>query len=339
MLSFTASLPLRYFLAVCGAASVQGSILIWCRDHRMHHRYVDTPRDPYNVKKGILWSHMGWLIFKPDPKLVGHVDVSDLHNDPVVVWQHRNFPILCIFMSYALPCIIGGLGWGDGFGGLLYAGIIRTFLFQQSTNCVNSLAHYLGDQPYADGHSSRDHILTALLTFGEGYHNFHHEFPCDYRNGIRWFDYDPTKWSIRFWNRIGLAADLQEFAPNEINKALFQQKQKRLRALEKKIAWGPALETLPTYTWDEFERLASRKVNPLNLICVAGVIYNVKPFLERHPGGRSLLLSYVGKDATASFNGGIYNHTKAARNLLDTMRFGVLRGGTRVESLRKTIRA
>lgn len=194
--SFTASPSLRFFLALAGASSVQGSILNWCQMHRAHHRYVDTPKDPYNVNKGIWWSHMGWLIFKPDPNLRGHVEISDLLKEEVVMWQHRNFPFLCLFTSYALPFLIAKLGWNDGLGGLLYAGIIRVFLFQQATNCVNSLAHWLGDQPYADATSPRDHIFTALVTFGEGYHNFHHEFPADYRNGIRWFDYDPTKWCI-----------------------------------------------------------------------------------------------------------------------------------------------
>lgn len=194
--SFTASPTLRLFLALAGASSVQGSILNWCQMHRAHHRYVDTPKDPYNVQKGIWWSHMGWLIFKPDPKLKGHVEIPDLLKDEVVMWQHRNFAFLCLFTSYALPFLIAKFGWNDGLGGLLYAGIIRAFLFQQATNCVNSLAHWLGDQPYADETSPRDHIFTALVTFGEGYHNFHHEFPADYRNGIRWFDYDPTKWLI-----------------------------------------------------------------------------------------------------------------------------------------------
>lgn len=184
------------FLALAGACSIQGSILTWTRDHRAHHRYVDTPKDPYNVKKGLLWSHIGWLLFKPDPKLLGHVDVSDLLNDEVVTWQHRNFAAISLSTSYALPAVIAMVGWNDGWGGLLYAGILRAFLFQQSTSCVNSLAHHLGDQPYADTNSPRDHIFTSLLTFGEGYHNFHHEFPSDYRNGVRWFDYDPTKWCI-----------------------------------------------------------------------------------------------------------------------------------------------
>lgn len=183
-------------LALAGASSVQGSILTWCRDHRIHHRYVDTEKDPHNANRGFLWSHMGWLIVKPDPKQAVSVDISDLTSDRVAMWQDKYFGPLCLFTGYVLPMMVAGFGWDDALGGLLYAGILRVFLFQQATNCVNSLAHILGDQPYADTHSPRDHLVTAILTFGEGYHNFHHEFPSDYRNGVNWFDYDPTKWCI-----------------------------------------------------------------------------------------------------------------------------------------------
>ncbi|KAK5997690.1 Acyl-CoA desaturase [Cladobotryum mycophilum] len=330
--SYTASYPLRCFLALCGISGVQGSILTWCKEHRAHHRYVDTSKDPYNVKKGLLWSHMGWIIFRSQSDVVGNADVSDLLNDKIVMWQHNNFSTLCLFTAYILPSIIAQIGWNDGLGGLLYAGIIRAFFFQQCTNCVNSLAHYLGDQPYADKNSPRNHILTALITFGEGYHNFHHEFPADYRNGIRWFDYDPTKWCITLWTLLGLASHPQQFDSNEIEKAIYQQKQKQVQRLKSRINWGHPLEALPIYTWSEYEALCVNKGGSRHLVCIAGVIYDVASFIDDHPGGRALILASVGKDATASFHGGVYDHSKAASNLLDNMRFGVLRRGGRVEA-------
>ncbi|KAL7920196.1 fatty acid desaturase domain-containing protein [Trichoderma austrokoningii] len=333
--SFTASSSLRVFLALAGASSVQGSVLNWCQMHRAHHRYVDTPKDPYNVSKGIWWSHMGWLIFKPDPDSKAHVEISDLLQDQVVMWQHRNFPLLCLSTAYALLFLIAKFGWNDGLGGLLYAGIIRVFLFQQATNCVNSLAHWLGDQPYADATSPRDHMLTALVTFGEGYHNFHHEFPADYRNGIRWFDYDPTKWCISLWGWLGLASHLQEFEANEINKAIFQQKWKLVERLKCQINWGPLLDVLPIYHWSEYEALCVGHGGSKHLVCISGVIYDVEEFMESHPGGKALLAAHISKDATASFHGGIYKHSKAASNLLDNMRFGVVRGGGQVEDTSK----
>lgn len=157
---------------------------------------------------------MGWLLFKPDPTVKGYVDITDLENDAIVSWQHRNFPIICFLTGYLLPAVVAHLGWEDGLGGLLYAGILRALLFQQSTYCVNSLAHYFGDQPYSDASSPRDHTITAVLTFGEGYHNFHHEFPSDYRNGVKWFSYDPTKWCIAIV-RFSLPSGLSIHASHE----------------------------------------------------------------------------------------------------------------------------
>lgn len=79
----------------------------------------------------------------------------------------------------------------------------------QSTFCVNSLAHWLGETPFDDKHTPRDHLVTALVTIGEGYHNFHHQFPMDYRNAIRWYQYDPTKWFIWVCQQLGLASHLK----------------------------------------------------------------------------------------------------------------------------------
>jgi stearoyl-CoA desaturase (delta-9 desaturase) len=79
----------------------------------------------------------------------------------------------------------------------------------QSTFCVNSLAHYLGETPFDDKHTPRDHVITALVTIGEGYHNFHHQFPMDFRNAIRWYQYDPTKWFISVMSFFGLASHLK----------------------------------------------------------------------------------------------------------------------------------
>jgi stearoyl-CoA desaturase (delta-9 desaturase) len=79
----------------------------------------------------------------------------------------------------------------------------------KSTFCVNSLAHWLGDTPFDDKHTPRDHLVTALVTIGEGYHNFHHQFPMDYRNAIKWYQYDPTKWFIWVCQQLGLASHLK----------------------------------------------------------------------------------------------------------------------------------
>lgn len=205
----------------------------------------------------------------------------------------------------------------------------QVFVVQQATFCVNSLAHWLGDQPFDDRNSPRDHVITAIATLGEGYHNFHHEFPSDYRNAIQWWQYDPTKWCIWTWKQLGLAYDLKQFRANEIEKGRVQQLQKKLDRKRATLDWGIPLEQLPVVAWDDF--VADCRDNGKKLTAIAGVIHDIGDFIDTHPGGRALINSAIGKDATAIFNGGVYDHSNAAHNLLSTMRVGVLRGGCEVE--------
>ena len=265
---------------------------------------------------------------KQNPKRIGRTDISDLNEDPVVVWQHRHYLKVVLFMGLILPTIGCGLLWNDFLGGLIYAGILRIFFVQQATFCVNSLAHWLGDQPFDDRNSPRDHIFTALMTLGEGYHNFHHEFPSDYRNALDWWQYDPKKWSICLWKHLGLAYDLKQFRANEIEKGRVQQLQKKIDQKRSRLDWGVPLDALPVMEWDDFTDQAK---NGRALIAVAGVVHDVSSFVKDHPGGKAMISSGIGKDATAMFNGGVYMHSNAAHNLLSTMRVGVIRGGCEVE--------
>ncbi|KAI7053677.1 Acyl-CoA, partial [Hortaea werneckii] len=241
---------------------------------------------------------------KQNPKRIGRTDISDLNDDAVVVWQHKHYLKVVLFMGLIFPCLVSGLGWGDWMGGFIYAGILRIFFVQQATFCVNSLAHWLGDQPFDDRNSPRDHVITALVTLGEGYHNFHHEFPSDYRNAIEWHQYDPTKWSIWAWKQLGLAYDLKQFRANEIEKGRLQQQQKKLDQKRAKLNWGVPLEQLPVLEWDDY---VDQCQNGRGLIAVAGVVHDVTDFIADHPGGKAMIKSGIGKDATAMFNGGVYN--------------------------------
>ncbi|EJP63488.1 stearoyl-CoA desaturase [Beauveria bassiana ARSEF 2860] len=326
---YKARLPLKIYLAACGLGAAQGSILWWSRGHRAHHRYTDTDKDPYSVQKGFWYSHIGWMVLKQNPKRIGRADVTDLDEDRVVVWQHRHYIPGVLVMALALPTVVCGLGWGDWRGGLVYAGVLRASFIQQATFCVNSLAHWLGEQPFDDRNSPRDHVLTALVTLGEGYHNFHHEFPSDYRNAIEWWQYDPTKWAIWIWKQLGLASDLKQFRRNEIEKGRVQQLQKTLDRKRARLDWGTPIEDLPVVSWDEFVEQARDQGRALTAI--SGVVHDVAEFIDEHPGGKALISSFVGRDATAVFNGGVYDHSNAAHNLLSMMRVGVIRGGGEVE--------
>ena len=122
--SYNASRPLEYILALAGAGAIQGSIKWWSRGHRAHHRYTDTDLDPYSAHRGLLWSHIGWMLFKPRRK-PGVADISDLTRNPVVRWQHDWFLSLILLMGIVVPTAVPGYFWGDWRGGYFYAALTR----------------------------------------------------------------------------------------------------------------------------------------------------------------------------------------------------------------------
>jgi len=263
------------------------------------------------------------MLVKRDKDRMGRADDADLVADPVVMWQHRNYLPIALFVAFVVPTLVCGLGWGDYYGGYFIAGVARLVFVHHSTFCVNSLAHWAGDATYTDGHTARNSIITALVTLGEGYHNFHHEFPSDYRNGVEWWQYDPTKIVIYALFLVGLAYDLQTFPQNEIVKGQLQMQHKLLERQKQKLFWGPQPENLPLISEKEF---VARAAAGERLMCVDGFALDVAEFMGRHPGGASLLSDRCGKDATSDFKGVYYKHSNAARNLVETLRVARIEG-------------
>nr|POF14269.1 acyl-coa desaturase [Quercus suber] len=326
--SYNAVEGLKYFYALAGGAATQGSVLAWSRQHRAHHRYTDTEKDPHSIAKGFWHAHMGWLfVEQPDFR---DINVRDLLADPVVVWQHENYLWIVLGMSLVLPTALAGSFWGDAMGGFVFAGLLRTFIFQQSTFCVNSLAHWAGDQPFGDEKSARNHFLTAIVTFGEGYHNFHHMFPSDFRASVMWWHYDPTKWMLWVIEWLGLATNLQRFCSQEIEKASIRHDEKVLARRRESVQYGMALEDLPLITWSRFSELC--RTEDRKLIVVAGVVHDVGAYMSTHPGGEAYLTSSIGKDATSSFHGGVYAHGVVAQSMLRCLRVAIIDGNTAVHA-------
>ena len=171
---------------------------------------------------------------------------------------------------------------------------------------------------------------------GEGYHNFHHQFPMDYRNAFRWYQFDPTKWFIAICGFLGLATQLREFPSNEIEKGALAMKLKELKGVQDSLRWPIPVKELPIVTWSVCEcaicpphagmklitlrntwllLLVQEQSNARTLILISGFIHDVSDFLDDHPGGPGLLSANSGKDMTASFFGGVYNHSNAAHNV------------------------
>ncbi|VAW54541.1 Fatty acid desaturase; Delta-9 fatty acid desaturase [hydrothermal vent metagenome] len=200
---------IRLFFAIGGTYAVQNTILHWASDHRIHHTHVDNNhKDPYSAKRGFWYSHMGWMIrnYNLNPN-TNFENCKDLKKDPIVMFQHKHYITLVLTINFGIPTLLG-IWHGDIIGMMLLAGVARLFISHHFTFFINSLAHIWGRQPYSDKNSSKDNPIIALLTFGEGYHNYHHSFQRDYRNAVHWWQYDPTKWLIRSLSLMGLTQKL-----------------------------------------------------------------------------------------------------------------------------------
>jgi stearoyl-CoA desaturase (delta-9 desaturase) len=215
--TYHATAPLRWLLLAFGAATFQNSALSWSADHRAHHADTDGAADPHSIRRGALFAHVGWLFHRRQAS-ADVARLGDLWAVPSVRLQHRYYALVAVAMGLLLPALIAGL-WGDFWGGLLVAGFLRAAILLQATFCVNSLAHLLGSKRYDGRASARDSVITALVTFGEGYHSFHHRFPFDYRNGVRWWQFDPSKWLIWSMARVGLARRLRTASPATVANA------------------------------------------------------------------------------------------------------------------------
>jgi stearoyl-CoA desaturase (delta-9 desaturase) len=230
--TYEARTPLKILYLIFGSMALQNSALVWCSGHRIHHLHVDdNERDPYSAGRGFWFSHIGWMLrYYPS----GNPDFSnarDLERDPLLAFQNRHYLLIALAINFGLT-IGAGLFVGDVWGTFILAGLLRVVISHHFTFLINSLAHMWGSRPYTDENSARDNPVLAFLTHGEGYHNFHHIFAHDYRNGVRWWQWDPTKWLVAAMQYVGLARRLKRTPAFQIQRALlamqFQRAQEKL---------------------------------------------------------------------------------------------------------------
>ncbi|MDO8861691.1 fatty acid desaturase [Haliea sp. E1-2-M8] len=227
--AYEAHPALKWFFALWGAGALQSSILVWASDHRRHHRHVDdNEQDPYSAGRGLWFSHMGWMLRHYPSGDNDFSNARDLQRDPVVMFQHRHYVALTTFMNLGPPLLLG-IALGDVIGTVLLVGLLRLVVNHHVTFFINSLAHFWGSRPYTEDNSARDNGFLAFLTYGEGYHNYHHIFQNDYRNGIRWWQWDPTKWMIGLCARLGLASNLNRVPGFRIQRAMVDAQFARAR--------------------------------------------------------------------------------------------------------------
>ena len=203
---------------------MQWSALLWSHDHRLHHNHVDTDEDPYSIKKGFWYAHVLWLFV--DKRKFDEAVVPDLMKNPRVMFQHNHFLALTVVTNvavFALGCL-----FMHPLASFFSTFLLRVFAIHHSTWFINSLAHTWGSKTYARELSAVDNIVLAFLTFGEGYHNYHHAFANDYRNGIRWWHFDPTKWLVWTASKFGLVSGLRRVNQIRLQRVLVSKDKKML---------------------------------------------------------------------------------------------------------------
>jgi len=227
--TFQAHPALQWFLAIMGGMALQNSIIVWSARHRVHHRDVDdNDKDPYSIGRGFWFAHIGWMLRDYPSGEIDYSVVPDLEKDPVCAWQHRWYWTLVWTTNLALPLLLGWLT-GDMLGMFLLVGVGRLVLSHHVTFFINSLAHMWGRQPYTDENSARDQHFLALITYGEGYHNYHHMFQSDYRCGIRWWHLDINKWFISTCAMLGLVRGRKRAPMFKVLRAKLNMDFKRAR--------------------------------------------------------------------------------------------------------------
>jgi stearoyl-CoA desaturase (delta-9 desaturase) len=201
----------QFVLAFGGTMASQKGPLWWAAHHRNHHRFSDTERDVHSPKRGFWWSHVGWIL-------------CDAYNesDRTQIRDFAKYPELRFIDKHDWigPWTLGAICFViGGWSGLLIGFFASTVLLWHVTFTVNSVAHVFGRRAYETSDTSRNTLLIALATGGEGWHNNHHRYPWAARQGFRWWQIDTTYYILRLLSFVGIVRDLKPVPASVIEEA------------------------------------------------------------------------------------------------------------------------
>lgn len=220
--SYKAKWPLRFLLAIFQTTAFQNSIYEWSRDHRVHHKFSETDADPHNAKRGFIFAHFGWLLCRKHPAILEKgkaIDFSDLKSDTIVAFQHKYYRYLMPLCCFIVPSIVPLL-WGETlWNGYFIPAVFRYVFTLHMTWLVNSAAHMFGNKPYDRFINPSENKGVSLMALGEGWHNYHHVFPWDYKAAeLGNYQYNTTTAFIDFFAKIGWAYDLKSVSEDMVQK-------------------------------------------------------------------------------------------------------------------------
>lgn len=222
--SYKARWPLSALLIVFSSIAHQNSAFHWAREHRVHHKYSETDADPVNASRGFFYSHVGWLIVKKHPDVTkkgSQVDMSDLMADPIVAFQRRHYAWFAMVFAIVVPLVVPVAYWGETWtNSLCVAVMLRWVCGLNATWLVNSAAHMFGSHPYDANINPSENPGVSLVTLGEGFHNYHHTFPWDYKTSEFGNPLNPTKVFIDTMAKIGWAYDMKSVSREIVQRRI-----------------------------------------------------------------------------------------------------------------------
>uniref|UniRef100_A0A1B0GHQ9 Fatty acid desaturase domain-containing protein n=2 Tax=Lutzomyia longipalpis TaxID=7200 RepID=A0A1B0GHQ9_LUTLO len=224
--AFKATTTLRIIFVLLFSMSGQNTMWAWVRNHRQHHKYSDTDADPHNARRGFFFSHIGWFLCYKNPKVIHYgrqMNMRDLDADPFVKFQTLFFIEMYILLAIVIPCATQIYFWNeDPLKSFLVCYCARTCLALNLMCLVNSYAHTYGTKPYDNTILPGENKIISMITVGEGWHNYHHAFPWDYRTSELG---TPHNWStavINYFIKKGWIYDVKTASEESIKKRILK---------------------------------------------------------------------------------------------------------------------
>jgi stearoyl-CoA desaturase (Delta-9 desaturase) len=211
--SYKTSRVFQFVLAVLGGTAAQRGPLWWASHHRNHHRYSDTDRDIHSpVKRGFWWSHIGWVLSPAYEKAENRL-IPDFNKYPELRWLDDNY--------LAPPLLLGMLCFFIGsWKGLVWGMFVSTTVLWHTTFLINSATHLFGKKRFPTKDESRNSLILALLTLGEGWHNNHHYYPTSVNQGFYWWEIDISYYVLKVLSWFGVVWDLKKPPQRVLDKGL-----------------------------------------------------------------------------------------------------------------------
>lgn len=192
----------QFMLALLGQTAAQKGVLWWAAHHRHHHKYSDQPEDIHSpIQRGFWWSHIGWIL-ADDHHSTDYSKVSDLTKYPELRWLNRHQYFATVVYAIALFL---AFGWT----GLFYGYFLSTVLLWHGTFSINSVMHVFGRRVFETEDDSRNSMIFALVTMGEGWHNNHHYYPGSAAQGFRWWQVDASYYLLKLASLFGIVRSLR----------------------------------------------------------------------------------------------------------------------------------